>query len=65
MMRHGRLIWFWHLECKSEEDWVSTYRSMEDWRWLGLEPEGAIYSGICFADLFFFQVLFEIIFEDL
>ena len=28
MMRHGRLRWFGHLECKSIEDWVSACRNV-------------------------------------
>ena len=28
MMRHGRLRWFGHLECKSIEDWVLACRNV-------------------------------------
>ena len=28
VVRHGRLRWFGHVECKSEDDWVSAYRNV-------------------------------------
>ena len=30
VMRRGRLRWFGHLEHRSEDDWVSACRNMED-----------------------------------
>ena len=29
VVRHGRLRWFGHLECKCGEDWVSACRNVE------------------------------------
>ena len=29
VVRHGRLRWFGHLECRSVDDWVSAYRRVE------------------------------------
>ena len=28
-LRHGRLTWFGHVECKNRDDWVSAYRNVE------------------------------------
>ena len=28
-MKHGRLRWFRHLECRSVDDWVSACRNVE------------------------------------
>ena len=29
VVRHGRLRWFGHIECKSGDDWVLSCRDME------------------------------------
>ena len=29
VVRHGRLKWFWHLERKIGDDWVSVYKNVE------------------------------------
>src|SRR6184192_11591 len=29
VVRRGRLRWFWHVECKEADDWVSKCRNLE------------------------------------